>query len=571
MPYAPGIQDISGQLLAQGMSQAGAARARSIESIGESLTNGIKQYQQNQNFTQQSLAKFYSNMQDPDYKDLVTKIISDDSNQMGVPSNLKKAIQNAGTGKIDAGQAAMLATWSQDFSEKKRVNQEQEQKKAQTILALAQGANQRAAADETNFKLQGMRSAQAQLDKIDTGNLSAAPSRPMVPQGISQFGNVESLASQQTPFDPRSNPIIAGALNAQVSPARIVNPASVAANYSGTPNTVSSMPAGPKVPAELSNAEINRQATIAQLTEFRNTGKSEPFAFYKNQILEGISKTARNVRADEASIRAQEIANRAAQAMTLDQADAKLNELKKQYPDRAFILKPHGTIASAYNVEEAVKPDPNTELRKIQFETRIKPVQIYLDNISKNADLARNDLPRLDRLDAALESGVTTGPGAEISTYAKSLFSDTGLVNNKDLAKNQVFQADLAMDRLLLTRVLLDGQGSVQVEERKRVDSAAANVANDPRAIKELMKMHRAATNRSIAAEDHRIMLDEKSDFNNPESLIKIDRDMKKWFQQNPLSKFGFPQGSPLSGESKKPEPMMFADELERNAKQKNK
>jgi hypothetical protein len=122
MPYAPGIQDISGQLLAQGMSQAGAARARSIESIGESLSNGIKQYQQNQNFTQQSLAKFYSNMQDPDYKDLVTKIISDDSNQMGVPSNLKKAIQNAGTGKIDAGQAAMLATWAQDFSERKNAD-----------------------------------------------------------------------------------------------------------------------------------------------------------------------------------------------------------------------------------------------------------------------------------------------------------------------------------------------------------------------------------------------------------------------------------------------------------------
>jgi hypothetical protein len=85
------------------------------------------------------------------------------------------------------------------------------------------------------------------------------------------------------------------------------------------------------------------------------------------------------------------------------------------------------------------------------------------------------------------------------------------------------------------------------------------------------MKMHRAATNRSIAAEDHRIMLDEKSDFNNPESLMKIDRDMKKWFQQNPLSKFGFPERSQLSSANAKPEPTMFADEikekLRRNAK----
>lgn len=123
MPYAPGIQDISGQLIGQGMTRASAisAQARSdfSKTIADTLVGGIQQYQQNQNFTQQSLAKFYSNMQDPDYKDLVTKIISDDSNQMGVPSNLKKAIQNAGTGKINASDAAMLATWAQDFSEKK--------------------------------------------------------------------------------------------------------------------------------------------------------------------------------------------------------------------------------------------------------------------------------------------------------------------------------------------------------------------------------------------------------------------------------------------------------------------
>ena len=123
MPYAPGIQDISGQLLGQGMTRASAisAQARSDfgKTIADTLVGGIQQYQQNQNFTQQSLAKFYSNMQDPDYKDLVTKIISDDSNQMGVPSNLKKALQNASSGKLNAGEAAMLATWAQDFSEKK--------------------------------------------------------------------------------------------------------------------------------------------------------------------------------------------------------------------------------------------------------------------------------------------------------------------------------------------------------------------------------------------------------------------------------------------------------------------
>jgi hypothetical protein len=480
-------------------------------------------------------------MQDPDFKNYVNSMLADESNTMGVPESVRTSLTNAQIGKLKSNDSAVLATIAQDFSEKKRANQEQDQKKAQTLLALAQGANQRAAADETNLKLQGMRSAQAELAQFDTGNLSAAPSRPMVPEGISQFGDVRSLASQQTPFDPRSNPIIAASL-AQQQPATQAMPS-------------------------VNESDMNRQALKAQLEDRASTGAAKPLAFYKNQIL----VSNRDARAQTTADRATALALATSEAeMTQSQAMAQAKELTKNNPDSIFTVQP-GANARSYVIKQEVKPDPNIELRKIQFETRIKPVQIYLDNISKNADLARNDLPRLDRLDAALESGVTTGPGSEISTYAKSLFSDTGLVNNKDLAKNQVFQTDLAMDRLLLTRVLLDGQGSVQVEERRRVDSAAANVTNDPRAIKELMKMHRAATNRSIAAEDHRIMLDEKSDFNNAESLIKIDRDMKKWFQQNPLSKFGFPQGSPLSGESKKSQPMMFADELERNAKQKNK
>jgi hypothetical protein len=523
------------------MSQAGAARARSIESIGDSLASGIKQYQQNQSFTAQSLAKFTERMQDPEFYKYVNSILSDESNKMGVPESVKTAFRNAQTGKLKPNEASTLATIAQDYSERKKASEESEFRKTQTALAFAQAANQTAAADETNLKLQRMRSAQAELAQFGNGNLSTAPVRPIVPQGISQFGNVESLALPQTSFDPRSNPIIAASVAQQ-------------------------QPAGRPISA-IDSDQLNRQARMAQLEYQSSTGLFKPLNEFTTGIL-AVNKEARAAEsANRADARAQQVS---AAEMTLPEAMAKIEILKKQYPDSNFTAQP-GTNAASYVIKQEVKPDPNIDLRKIQYETRIKPVQIYLDNISKNADLARNDLPRLDRLDKALESGVTTGPGSEISTYAKSLFSDTGLVNNKDLAKNQVFQADLAMDRLLLTRVLLDGQGSVQVEERRRVDSAAANVTNDPRAIKELMKMHRAATNRSIAAEDHRIMLDEKSDFNNPESLMKIDRDMKKWFQQNPLSKFGFPERSQLSSANAKSEPAMFADEikekLRRNAK----
>jgi len=138
MPYAPGIQDISGQLLAQGMSQAGAARARSIESIGDSLASGIKQYQQNQSFTAQSLAKFTERMQDPEFNKYVNNILSDESNKMGVPESVKTAFRNAQTGKLKPNEASTLATIAQDYSERKKASEESDFRRMQTALAYAQ-------------------------------------------------------------------------------------------------------------------------------------------------------------------------------------------------------------------------------------------------------------------------------------------------------------------------------------------------------------------------------------------------------------------------------------------------
>jgi hypothetical protein len=120
------------------MSQAGAARARSIESIGESISSGIRQYQQNQNFTSQSLAKFTERMQDPQFKQYVDNILADESNKMGVPESVKTAFRNAQTGKLKPNEASTLATIAQDYSERKKASEESEFRKMQTALAYAQ-------------------------------------------------------------------------------------------------------------------------------------------------------------------------------------------------------------------------------------------------------------------------------------------------------------------------------------------------------------------------------------------------------------------------------------------------
>jgi len=133
MPYAPGIQDISGQLIAQGMSQAGAARARALEGLGQSIAGGIKQYQQNQMFTQQALGKFGQQLQDPAFKQYVDKVINDDPNAPQVPDALKKAFKNAAAGKVDIYDAALLGTATEGYQQNKM-------QYAQQLLQLAQAA-----------------------------------------------------------------------------------------------------------------------------------------------------------------------------------------------------------------------------------------------------------------------------------------------------------------------------------------------------------------------------------------------------------------------------------------------
>jgi len=126
MPYAPGIQDISGQLLGEGMTRASNIRAQARSDFGKTISDtligGIKQYQQNESFTSQSLAKFTERMQDPEFNKYVNSILSDESNKMGVPESIKTAFRNAQTGKLKPNEASTLATIAQDYSERKNAD-----------------------------------------------------------------------------------------------------------------------------------------------------------------------------------------------------------------------------------------------------------------------------------------------------------------------------------------------------------------------------------------------------------------------------------------------------------------
>ena len=203
MPYAPGIQDISGQLIAQGMSQAGAARARAIESLGESIAGGIKQYQQNQMFTNQALGKFGQQLQDPTFKQYVNQVVNDDPNGPQVPDALKKAFKNAATGKVDIYDAALLGTAAEGY-------QQNQMRQAQTALVTAQAnelrnriARERAVAQMLGLPTGEPATESVGLERAPVPTAVSAPSRAptVAPEAIAAPQTTSVAPAPRTPVE----------------------------------------------------------------------------------------------------------------------------------------------------------------------------------------------------------------------------------------------------------------------------------------------------------------------------------------------------------------------------------
>ena len=203
MPYAPGIQDISGQLIAQGMSQAGAARARAIESLGESIAGGIKQYQQNQMFTNQALGKFGQQLQDPTFKQYVNQVVNDDPNGPQVPDALKKAFKNAATGKVDIYDAALLGTAAEGY-------QQNQMRQAQTALVTAQAnelrnriARERAVAQMLGLPTGEPATESVGLERAPVPTAVSAPSRAptVAPEVIAAPQMTPGVPAPRTPVE----------------------------------------------------------------------------------------------------------------------------------------------------------------------------------------------------------------------------------------------------------------------------------------------------------------------------------------------------------------------------------
>jgi hypothetical protein len=160
-----------------------------------------------------------------------------------------------------------------------------------------------------------------------------------------------------------------------------------------------------------------------------------------------------------------------------------------------------------------------------------------LEAIRDQATNARDDLTRLDRIENAVLSGVRTGFGSDFVTGLTSALVEIGMYPSGKQASKEVLQSDVAKDALTKTKQYMSGQGSVSNAERERVDRVAQNANMQGDALLELVRIQRSVYNRQIAADEHRMALEDKYE-KDPLRTLKINKEMDRWWAKNTIGKF---------------------------------
>lgn len=201
MPYAPGVQDISGQLRAQGIAQAGQAWSQAIGNIGKSVTDAFQTYKQNQFLTNQALGKFTAATQaDPSLlKFLESGGEQEDPNapKFPVSPELLKSWSKVKEGKpLDVYDAGLLGTMADTWQKTRAEQLQREHVLAQNRYLAAQAvALEQKPGSRNLFNIDELRKLYpAEQWDVNAVPVAGAP-------GIVEVKSVNARAPMQEKFD----------------------------------------------------------------------------------------------------------------------------------------------------------------------------------------------------------------------------------------------------------------------------------------------------------------------------------------------------------------------------------
>ena len=381
MPYVP-VQRDEGRILYQSTMDRAKVLGDTLTGLGETL---YKRDEENKAFRAKSSA--------------LKQLITTHKDQFGMDENTLKQFLGGDPDKSEKENYLSLATFIEGRVMAANLAKSAEDVKnsaAQRTLYTSQAANQLASANETEAKNRVMSAAANELKRINEAPISADGTNAQTdrtafsaaPSGNASLGNISQfLTPTGTPqdpranIDPRANPIISSALTAQASRDRIAVPASVAANYGVTADTVATAPTGSAITSKLSESDLNRKVNIARLNDLATTAKSKSNDDYRSEII-------RNELRLETEKRKQESERR---QLTREQAlkeQKDFNESQKSIPfgeRRVASVKESGTGG---NYVLNVDPAPMTAIEQQEMAAK---TQEEKDIISRTGKVIESD------------------------------------------------------------------------------------------------------------------------------------------------------------------------------------
>lgn len=527
MPYAPGIQNISGELLAQGM------RERS-QGVAGGLVNWIKGYEQNQSLKNQSMATFSGLMNsDPEFKQHVSDIASGNVN---VPQPLKKAIGNLEKGELDVYDASLVGNYAQIYQTGKARRDEQQRSKLQQAAVMADvlgkmpdidyGVQQGYISPELANSLKQM---------LGTSGVTAAPSaaRTTPSAAAAPAGSVASPAALEAAV-PSGQALSleqmgGGMTGAGAAAAGMGAPAKAARFLGGGQSpTQAAVPTAairavaPSVMPQVASDQAQAGAVPSGgLRQEAGWDPNKPFSL-NNQL--GFI--------DAAAIR-QELYPRGvppsqeAKANAVVAAEYDKRMKLRQQAFEARDVQPSAEMPSENGLEMIVKdkrtnqvigrrPNPNHPevARQIKFNETIatesgKSIVARLDKIRNDAIAAAEDAPRVDQILDFLSEGVKTGPLTPLQTQLLSAAANAGLLSKdqvESVSKQEQLQTLLAKEAFAMAQKA-SGQGSISNNERKELSMQVANATKLGQTNYPLMLMVKGIQEKAHAAEELRSQL----------------------------------------------------------------
>jgi hypothetical protein len=431
MPYAPGIQDISGQLIAQGMSQAGAARARAIESIGESISGGMRQFQQNQLYTQQALGKFGSAMQDPTFKAYVQGIANDDPNAPQVPEPIKKAIKNIQAGKADIYDATLVGSLGQDFQQSQLVSAQARNLRAEAMAREAAAQRMTAALDRISKFREVLGGAGVGAPEAPPPALQpTVPAAKPVPPEVLKFAPSGAMAKPTAAMPKEEAPEAVGTFLQAAKP--FAMPKAEAA-----PAPAAAAPSAPRAPAPSLEGGI----TLAERQSLLRAGMPREFVAaipeqvpmqsaalaYEELLLQQSEGKPVTAGTFITSLQKQEQLRRQglgeSRELTLSEAQAEAERFNRSQqgvsPDLRQVARVRGTNRPGYYTIETEKGALTREeesakaQQQAEREMRQKMIPAAYDDVRKQADDDRLITPQIRKLQSLYQGKKIEGKAFE--------------------------------------------------------------------------------------------------------------------------------------------------------------